>query len=528
MKTMRKITIIITGCLLLFAGVSCKKYLDKAYQNPNLPTTAPPEDVLLGVIGSIPRGICFDARNIGPYVQYWARTGGADPWERQGYTFAAGSANNGADIWRMHYFTFGQNIVDIISNAQTSNKLDYVGAAYALFAYSWLTTADVYNHTIVKEAFNREQIVFNFDEQNVAYERVIECADSAIYWLDRASPTGSTLAIGDQYLYGGNVAKWKKFAYAMKAKAYHRYYNKSTYQADSVIKYCDLSFSSTADDALLKYNAAAPDASGINFFGPTRNNLGTYRAGAYVMNLMNGTILGGAVDPRVKYMYKPSGDGVYRGLVQNAGEPTAVPANQKIPNYWGFANVYAAPAGGIDTGARTYYKNASPLPICTYSEVQFMKAEAALKKSDFTTAYTAYKNGIQGNMDMLTTYYTGYTPMSAADKTAYINNVNVTPAVATSLTLKMVMQQKYVALNGWGFVETWVDLRKHNYDVTNIYTGWKVPTTSTDLFPDNGGKLAYRIRPRYDSEYLWNRQKLETIGGTLPDYHTKKTWFSEP
>jgi hypothetical protein len=523
---MRKIYIIISG-IILCAGVSCKKYLDDAYRNPNLPTTATPEEVLPAVIGSIPRGICFDARNIGPYVQYWARTSSFDSWERHGYLFQAGSGNNGADIWRMHYFTFGQNIVDMISNGQTANKPEYVGAAYALFAYSWLTLADVYNHVILTEAFRRDQLVFNFDDQDKVYPHVIKMADSAVYWLDRVGAT-NTLAIGDGALYQGNVSKWKKFAYAMKAKAYHRYYNKSNYQPDSVIKYCDLAFGSHNDDALFRYNAAAPDVSGINFFGPTRNNLGTFRAGAYMMNLINGNIITGVLDPRAKYMFKPAGDGQYRGLTQNAGEPTATPANQKIPNFWGFANVYAAPAGGVDTGARTYYKNAAPLPLCTYAEMQFTKSEAALKKGDFNTALTAYKNGITGNIDMLTTFFTGYVPISAADKNSYLNNPLVTPAVASNLTQRQIMQQKYVALYGWGFVETWVDMRKHNYDVTNIYPGWKVPTGANDLFPDNAGKLAYRIRPRYDSEYLWNREKLETIGGLLPDYHTKKTWFSEP
>ncbi|MBL7726890.1 MAG: SusD/RagB family nutrient-binding outer membrane lipoprotein, partial [Dinghuibacter sp.] len=168
------------------------------------------------------------------------------------------------------------------------------------------------------------------------------------------------------------------------------------------------------------------------------------------------------------------------------------------------------------------------LPICTYAEMQFIKAEAALKKGDFGTALNAYKNGIAGNMDMLTTYYTGYVPITATDKNNYINNPAVSPPVASDLTQRMIMQQKYIALYGWGFVETWVDMRKHNYDVVNIYPGWKVPTGANDLFPDNAGKLAYRIRPRYDSEYLWNREKLDAIGGTQPDYHTKKTWFSEP
>jgi hypothetical protein len=52
--------------------------------------------------------------------------------------------------------------------------------------------------------------------------------------------------------------------------------------------------------------------------------------------------------------------------------------------------------------------------------------------------------------------------------------------------------------------------------------------TGTTLFPDNGGKLAYRLRPRFNSEYVWNRAALDKIGGFNADYHTKEIWFMQP
>jgi hypothetical protein len=44
---------------------------------------------------------------------------------------------------------------------------------------------------------------------------------------------------------------------------------------------------------------------------------------------------------------------------------------------------------------------------------------------------------------------------------------------------------------------------------------------------DNGGKSVQRLRPRYNSEYVWNRESLDRIGGNNPDYHTKEMWFSQ-
>jgi len=37
-----------------------------------------------------------------------------------------------------------------------------------------------------------------------------------------------------------------------------------------------------------------------------------------------------------------------------------------------------------------------------------------------------------------------------------------------------------------------------------------------------------RIRPRFNSEYVWNRASLDVIGGLATDYHTKPLWITLP
>ncbi len=514
---MKKITIILFSTLLI-TGMSCKKYLDDAYLNPNNPSMATPEEVLPSIIANMHRGIAFDARMMGPMTQYYAITSSNNAWERHGY---APGSDAGGEIWRMHYWNFGWNILDMIRNANNTGKHGYTAVAYTALAWGWLNVADYHGEAILKQAFERDRLQFSYDKQEEIYPHVISIVDSAIAAFALAGST--PLSAGDQYFYGGDLSKWKKFAYGVKAKAYHRYFNKANYKPDSVIKYVDLSLASTADDALVRFNPAPPDATGYNFYAPIRNNFGTFRAGAFPINLMNGTIFtGAAADPRLRYIFKPSGNGSFYGLSHNQGD--IVSTTQRPPNFWGFAGVYAAPAGGVDTGARTYFKNVSPFPIMTYAELQFLKSEAAFKKGDNAGALAAYKNGIRGNMDMLSTHFTGYLNFTSTQRDAYVNDPIISPA---TLTRKMILLQKYIALWGWGFVETWVDLRKENYDVTNIYTGYTIPT-GLALFPDNSGKLCYRVRPRYNSEYLWNVESLRAIGALNPDYHTYPVWFSKP
>ena len=521
---MKKLSIIFLFIVVL-AGASCKKYLDEAYQNPNnyVPGTVPLEEVLPSIISNMHRGIAFDGRSMGPFVQYFARTATQDPWERQGYIAAS---DGGGEIWRMHYWNFGHNTLDMYRSGMQKGQYDYAAVAYTILAWGWLNLTDYHGEVILKQAFDKTRLSFDYDKQEEVYPHVIALIDTALQaYALAATMTNQTLSVGDQYLYQGNLDKWKKFAYGVKAKAYHRYWNKSNYSPDSVIKYVDLSFTSHADDALQKFNPAAPDATGLNFFGPTRNNMGTFRAGKFAIDLMNGAILTGApIDPRLRYIFQPSGDGVFRGLEQNKAF-TGLVTNQQPNNFWGFAGT-TAPTGGNDANARTYFKNTSPFPLMTYAELQFIKAEAAFKKGLMTEALTAYQNGIRGNMDMLTTYFTGYVNFTAAERDAYINSAVISPPAA-SLTRRQILLQKYIALWGWGFVETWVDMRKEQYNAVDIYTGYKIPTGS-DLFPDNGGELVYRVRPRYNSEYLWNVEALREIGALNANYHTYKVWFSEP
>jgi hypothetical protein len=452
--------------------------------------------------------------------------------------------------WRSHYYDIGQNNMKIIQWGREQKKWDYVGVAQAIFAWSWLTTTDYYGDIILNEAFNTDQITFTFQSQADVYPFVRKLCHEA---LDNLSKTGDgvsaqNLAKGDVSSYAGNTEKWKKFVYGVLARSFHHLTNKGDYRADSALHYANLAMTSNADNMMVVFPGGSLGAFN-NFFGPVRGNLAStstltptaVRQGAYIADLMSGrnAAFMNVQDPRAIYMLRKNANGTFRGVLPNRGQ-TALSANDRPESFWGIAqttsNNNAAPAN--DNNVRYIFRNTAPFPIMTASEMQFIRAEAAYLTNNKSVALTAYREGIRLNFDMLTTTFNQNVPnaevITPAIRDAYLNNPAVVPAVPSELTLSQIMLQKYISMFGHGVLETWVDMRRYRYNGTHptnagnqVYTGFNVPT-GNDLFEENGGKLVYRMRPRYQAEFVWNLNEIRRIGADQPDYHTREMWFMQP
>jgi hypothetical protein len=246
---------------------------------------------------------------------------------------------------------------------------------------------------------------------------------------------------------------------------------------------------------------------------------------------MNGTDFGGAVDPRMTRILAPSQDGLYRGVDPAVAGYGAMTAAQQPFNPFGYSGT-----GGLNLPSRYIFDNKSKFPFMTYSQLQFVKAEAAYRSNNKALALTAYTNGISSHIDFVNARNNeigsqSATQITAAEKTAFLTDPRIVPPAA-ALTLTQIMSQKYIAQWSWGHNEVWMDMRRYHYtDIdpasgVQVFPGFTPP--STTLYPDNGGKVAYRIRPRYNSEYVWNSGALSKIGGLAPDYHTKPIWIVTP
>ncbi len=522
---MKRIYIILLMVGFVALG-GCKKFLD-VNTNPNAPQVVEANLYLAPMLHWMVTSPAYDARFVGRYTQNWTLITASNTWDRQGYDPAS---DNGGQVFRDVYWSLGQNLVTMNNLCEKEERWDLLGVGQILKAWGWLAVTDLHGEVPIKQAFEN-RTTFDYDTQEFAYQESFRLLDLAIANLNRTdgAVNKSYLAKYD-VIYKGDAAMWIKFANGLKAMALNHFSNKTgLYKPAEIIAAVNASIGpADKEQPLLAYTGTANDD--INFFAGARDNLTSYRQTKFILNLVNGTYYPGLVDPRMSRMLAPAPDGVYRGLDIALGVG-ALPTNQQPLNFWGYTTAPLASR----TPSRYIFSTKSKLPAFTYSQLQFVKAEAAFRSGDKVTALDAYKKGISAHFDFVNARNSddGQLPTQIlpAERAAYMASPLVIPLLPADLTLTHIMLQKYIAQWGYGHLEQWMDLRRYHYQDLDPATGQQVfagflPPAS--LYPDNGGKLVYRIRPRYNSEYVWNVEALRVIGGLATDYHTKEMWITTP
>ncbi|MBQ8224457.1 MAG: SusD/RagB family nutrient-binding outer membrane lipoprotein [Bacteroides sp.] len=222
---------------------------------------------------------------------------------------------------------------------------------------------------------------------------------------------------------------------------------------------------------------------------------------------------------------------------------------------------------------RWLYREDADYIVTTYAQIQFCVAETYWKKGDKPNALAAFKKAVAADMETTGRYISeGKEGDNMGDKISkalynelaadYVAGPYVEGMTEADLTLSHIMMQKYACQFPWGANEAWVDLRKYHYDVqyTGDYpktgNGWdknmvdqKWDSDDTKVFKgfylapaqvqgrkgtyneENEGSPCYRVRGRYNSEYMWNKpalSELKPISGMANNYHTSIPWFAYP
>jgi hypothetical protein len=520
-------TAFLVACLSLTNA--CRDYLN-VNTNPNAPETVSANLYLAPMEHWMVTSPQYDGRFVGRYTQEWVFANGQtvlSTWDRMGYDPVS---DNGAEQWRDVYWSLGQNLVDMINRAETEQRWDLAGVGYFMKAWGWLVLSDLHGPIIIKEAPDPTRSTFDYDTEDFAYSEVLRLITQAITDLKRTDGAVDPVYLGKtDHIYNGDRTKWLKMAYGLRAIALNHFTNKATYQPAAVIAAVDSSYVGEVDDALLTYPGTDPGLADFNFWGRSRNNITNYRQSKFVVALMDGTDFG-AVDPRMSRMLAPAADGQYRGVDPNVPGYGAMPATQQPFNFFGYAGT-----GGLGLQSRYIFDDKSKMPFMTYAQLQFVKAEAAFKAGNYALALTAYRTAIAAHIDFVNARNLDAnqapTQISATEKATFLADPRIVPTNPASLTLTQIMTQKYIAQWAWGHNELWLDMRRYHYtDIdpatgAQIYPGFAPPA---NLYPDNNGKLAQRIRPRYNSEYVWNFAALQAIGADKLDYHTVPLWITQP
>jgi hypothetical protein len=441
------------GCLVLTA---CNKQLD-INSDPNKLT--PDQATVNNLLPSGEQYLASAFYNAGAYGNFYTQ-------------YLAGNSSYAANIdsynpygfdelWSAGYLSALPNFNDIITRADKAGAPQYAGIARVMMAVTLMQCTDIWGDVPYKEAFQGPANVSpHYDPmQDIYNTSILNLLNKAIDNLNQPVPTAATLKVGTtDLIYAGDISKWKKAAYAVRARYYLHLAPKVAADnqlaiADAAVALNDATDAAGANDLQLKYNTTQlnPWYSGIsNATAASRYA----RPSQFYVNLMNGTgAYPGLFDPRLPKVVDNGGKVDGAGNPLYIGRPIGTQDNEQGANLT-----------NVDITINTFYgQNISPIPVITFAEVQFIKAEAYFNSGDKLNAYTAYLRGITGNMTKL--------GVAAADMNTYINNPLISKGAA-NLTLSDIMLQKYISL--FLQMESWTDMRRYQYD-TNVYKGLTKP-----------------------------------------------------
>src|SRR5687768_3369244 len=139
-KQMKTVRVAALAGLLAFS-TGCKDFLD-VNTNPNAPQDVSANLYLAPMLHWLVSGPQFDGRFVARYTQQWyAVSTSLTTWDRMGYD---PSSDNGAQQWRDIYWSFGQNLVDMMTKAEAEERWDLLGVGYLLKAWGWQELTDLH------------------------------------------------------------------------------------------------------------------------------------------------------------------------------------------------------------------------------------------------------------------------------------------------------------------------------------------------------------------------------------------------
>lgn len=435
---------------------SCDNGLTELNENPNSPEIVPTYTIFNGAtryLISTARDGWWSARMSMPWMQYTAQI---NYTEEDKYQYRDTQTSGG---WNALYRSASnfKDIIDKCTNPETAAQMGQYGDLDNQIAISRIMLAytfdqlvssfgDVpyWSHGNKNADFQALQIddyaAPKYVSQQVIYEDLLKELKEASEQLD---VNASGFSSGDN-IYGGDVAKWKKFANSLRLRIANRVKAKlpsaNAHITDAIAKGV---FTSNDDNAAQNFGSSAAEGSpfwATFFTGSMRTDFATNKQ---FINLLKGqSTKNFGVDPRLQVYAAPI------GLKKSEVYPASYSDTNDLTKYQGMP--YGLPDTMLSLNNETATLSFASKYVMTptfaevlmeYSEVEFILSE--INGWDATH----YKAGVQASMDKW--------GVDATKATAYVNAL---PAA----NQENVITQKYIALYMQG-AEAWNEYRRTGY-----------------------------------------------------------------
>ena len=450
------IGIVAIGGFITLTG--CDKDLNDAAINPNDPSDASPSVLLAGAMSDLAYTHGGDFTRFTSVFTH--HLDGIDRQFSDSYQEYNMAQNDFNTNWTNVYSVL-TNMSRLKNKADAGGSYHYAGVARTLLAFEIMEASDVYGAMPFSDAFQEvANLTPKFDTQEALYANCEKMLDEAIILLGKPR---TTLEPGnDDFIYNGSISKWIKFAHALKARLYLHKSKRDASNYAKALAEVNLSFGSAADEARYHYpggTGAAP----MQQFASARGDVAGGLGYANIAVTFNDTL-------RLRSFC-------------NILETAVIVSGAIVPE---FQDNFA------DSEAHPYFTSNQALPLISFAELMFIKAECLIKTGGSDASVrAATKAGIDESF-----VYAGY---STADADAYTAQTNVLGSFAT-ITVQDVITQKYLAL--FTEPEVFTDWRRTGFPaLTSNSTSKPIPRRF--YYPQNESDLNPNTPAATLSDRVW-------------------------
>lgn len=470
------------------------------------------------------------------WLGYWCPPANYSPnGEEQSYNI---TTNFGAGLFAgITDNTYDYQFAELRARAAGENF--YVGIAKTMKAHNFVQLVDLYDKVPYTEAMKGLEFIRpKYDDGKLIYEESAKQLDSAVI-LFKAAVAGNTINADARFrdiMFKGDGAKWIKFANTLKLRLLMHQSGRADRAAYITAEIAKIvanggGFLGTGEDAGAKpaYSQDKPNAFYASYGFNVAGNQATdfWRASKVAIDFMKQD-----GDPRLGYFYKKTTN----AFPANAAEPfrTLAPAEYRgneygrpidnstypsqtanfISQVGGIAA--AGPVTGASFGLVKGFDQAAW--ILTSVESMFLQAEAIQRGWLPGDKEAAYKAAVKESFRWLNVDLSKAAADASFDKWYLTQdengNKNVSYVKADD-KLKVVLYQKYLAMNGSNALETWTDYRRNN----------AFPALPLSINPGRTSPIL-PVRLLYPQrEYDLNTAAVVAVG-TISQFNSKVWWMN--
>lgn len=487
---------------------SCLKDITDLNVDPNNPETVEPGLLFKYAVkrgmGSYLTQSHLEYNGLQQWIMYMATRGGIELGNA--YPSPAG----GDAFWNESYINAMNNAQVIIRQAEDDPAMVNMKAAATIWkSFLMSRVTDLWGDAPYSKALDGNpslEFTPSYDSQKEIYHALLDDLATAVLSFN---PDQAFFDEDTDLVFAGNIDLWIRFANSLRLRLAIRI---SSVEPD----YASGIASELVSLPLIESNVQNASFQFNSIFNKPLYEAGSvrYAEGSAYINPSKFLVdlLVESSDPRTPFILEKTAlSATFPFIPEYRGVPNLVPYNSEVWEGYNLDAQLGDPLGQWGDVSRIglwYMNNDRPFPLFTYSEVCFLKAEAALLGWWSGDALELIKEGVGAHMDYINAHTEVEQQITTIDKTNFLNSI-------TEGNLEEIITQKYLLFVYENVFEAYADYRRTGFPVLLDYEG----------NPINSQNFPKRLIYPY-SEYTFNRENYQqAIEQQGPDNATTHLWW---